>query len=85
MKKEPEPGQFSWIVKMNDGEWLQVNAHFLYPDQGTLIFKNRRNNTVDEGSYTSLVIPAGQYEWCSVMSQATGFQNGFITVDASKA
>ncbi len=67
---------WSWIVETNNGgKRIQVNADRVSVDgTGGLSFYN---NTKEGGEYLSLSLAAGQWESCAIMSQITGYQNGF--------
>ena len=71
---------WSWIVELVEpAKTIQVNADRVSVDStGGLSFYNKTK--AESGEYLSLALAAGRWSSCSVMSQMTGYQNGFVVL-----
>ena len=68
-------GRYSWLVRVNDGSFLRIEADRAIYERGGGISFWRSEPARSE--YLSFALAPRSYDWCSIINRATNEFDGF--------
>lgn len=74
---------WSYIVTMYDGYAIQVDCDTVEIANGGAYVFSRCSYEGGVGNHVLLILPGASVKRCCIMSQASGNENGYRTLDAS--